>query len=74
MDDYPNATINLQKIADKIDISKGHMRNEILLNVKDEISSTKKEIKQMVKENDENQAEILKILIEKITKLEDILK
>ena len=35
-------------------------------NVRSEITSTNEEIKQMVKENDKTQAEILKILITKI--------
>lgn len=74
MDDYPNATENLQRIATEIDNSK-HIRVDLIpKNVRSEITSTNEEIKQMVKENDKTQAEILKILITKITKLEDILK
>lgn len=76
MDNYPDATKNLKRIANEIQIpsSKGHIGNEILSRVIDEIASTNEQIQRMVNDNDNNQAKILSILIKKINKLEDILK
>ena len=69
MDDYTKARENLEKIVTEINGSKSHTSN-----VSNEITSAKEEIKEMVEQNDNNQAKILSILIKKINKLEDILK
>ena len=72
MADYPNATDNLKEIVRKINSHTGE--DKIPKDVKSEITSVKEEIKEMVEQNDQNQAKIFNILIQKIRKLEEILK
>ena len=72
MDDYKYASSNLKKIADEIKLSS--TKSEEIISIRDETSKKIISINEKVKENDENQAEILSILFKKIKNLEGILK